>query len=140
MARALIAAGYAESVQDAFERILGYGMPGYVPRQGLGPVEAIRAIRAAGGLASLAHFPRGPRRTRRSCATSSTRGLNGLETHHASFRAPVREAVGAVARSLGLVETGGTDYHGDYGPYAESHDWLVMPDELVAGLRVALGR
>ena len=57
VARALIAAGYAESVQDAFERILGYGMPGYVPRQGLGPVEAIRAIRAAGGLASLAHFP-----------------------------------------------------------------------------------
>ena len=139
VARALIAAGYAESVQDAFERILGYGMPGYVPRQGLGPVEAIRAIRAAGGLASLAHFPEAT--THASLMRDLVdEGLNGLETHHASFRAPVREAVGAVARSLGLVETGGTDYHGDYGPYAESHDWLVMPDELVAGLRVALGR
>ena len=48
--------------------------------------------------------------------------------------------MGAVARALGLVETGGTDYHGDYGPYAESHAGLVMPEELVAGLRVALGR
>ena len=139
VARALIAAGYADSVQDAFERILGYGMPGYVPRQGLGPVEAIRAIRAAGGLASLAHFAEAP--THLPLLRDLVgEGLNGLETHHTSFRAPVREAVGAVARSLGLVETGGTDYHGDYGPYAESHAWLVMPEALAADLRVALGR
>ncbi len=44
----------------------------------------------------------------------------------------------ATARLLGLVETGGTDYHGDLGPYAGSHAGLVMPDELVAGLRAAL--
>jgi hypothetical protein len=44
----------------------------------------------------------------------------------------------ATARLLGLVETGGTDYHGDLGPYAASHAGLVMPDELVAGLRAAL--
>ena len=72
VARALIAAGHATSVEDAFARYLGWGMPGYVPRQGLGPVEAIRAIRSAGGLASLAHFPEAPAH-RRCCATSSTR-------------------------------------------------------------------
>ena len=113
VARALIAAGYAESVQDAFERILGYGMPGYVPRTGLGPVEAIRAIRAAGGLASLAHFPEAPDRSS-LLRDLIDEGLNGLESHHRSFdEATLREAVGAVARALGLVETGGTDYHGD---------------------------
>ena len=67
-------------------------------------------------------------------------GLNGLETHHSSFKAPARDGGGRGRAALGLVGTGGTDYHGDYGPYAESHAWLVMPDELVAGLRVALGR
>src|SRR4029079_11358079 len=97
VARALIAAGYADSFQDAFERILGYGMPGYVPRQGLGPVDAIRAIRAAGGLASLAHFPEAT--THASLMRDLVdQGLNGLETHHASFKAPVRDALGAVAR------------------------------------------
>ena len=50
VARALVAAGFAESVEDAFSRLLGWGMPGYVPRTGLGPAEAIEVIRTAGGL------------------------------------------------------------------------------------------
>ena len=37
LARALVAAGHAESVEDAFSRLLGHGQPGYVPRTGLGP-------------------------------------------------------------------------------------------------------
>ncbi len=139
VARALIAAGHATSVEDAFERILGYGMPGYVPRQGLGPVEAIHAIRAAGGLASLAHFAEAPAHLA-LLRELAGEGLNGLESHHRSFDAAARDAVGTVARDLGLVETGGTDYHGDLGPYAGSHDGLVMPETLVASLRAALGR
>jgi hypothetical protein len=65
-------------------------------------------------------------------------GLDGLETHHRSFDAETRTSMAACARLLGLVETGGTDFHGDTGPYAESHAALVMPDELVPGLRKAL--
>ncbi len=139
LARALMAAGFADSVDDAFKRIIGHGMPGYVPRTGLGPVEAIHAIRAAGGLSSLAHFAEAPRRVP-LLRELVTEGLEGLESHHRSFDAGTRDAVGAVARELGLVETGGTDYHGDLGPYAEAHAELVMPDDLVAGLRTALGR
>ncbi len=137
LARALVAGGHAESVEDAFRRILGQGQPGYVSRSGMGPVEAIRAIRAAGGLASIAHFPEAPRHlplVRELIAE----GLDGLETHHRSFDVETRDAMASVARLLGLVETGGTDYHGDLGPYADSHAGLVMPDPLVAGLREAL--
>ena len=114
-------------------------MPGYVPRQGLGPIDAIRAIRAAGGLASLAHFPEAPGQLPLLRELVEA-GLNGLETHHASFVAETRAAMVRVAATLGLVATGGTDYHGDYGPYAEAHDWLVLKDDLVERLRVALGR
>ncbi len=139
IARALIAAGLATSVDDAFARIIGHGQPGYVPRSGLGPVDAIRAIRAAGGLASLAHFAQAPRQVPLLRELREA-GLDGLESHHRSFDAPTRAAVGETARSLRLVETGGTDYHGDLGPYADSHAELVMPDALVRRLSAALGK
>ncbi len=137
LARALVKAGFAHSVEDAFCRILGHGLPGYVPRTGMGPVEAIDAIRAAGGLASVAHFAQAPQHLP-LLRDLVSRGLNGLETHHRSFDAETRESMSAVATLLGLVETGGTDYHGDTGDYAASHATLVMPDDLVDRLRAAL--
>ena len=137
VARALVAAGHAEDVEDAFERWLSWGRPAYVPRSGLGPIEAIHAIRAAGGLASLAHFPWAPDRIS-LLRTLMAEGLDGLETNHRSFDAEQREAMGTVAKALGLVPTGGTDYHGDLGTYAQAHAGLVMPDDLVDGVRAAL--
>lgn len=137
LARALVAAGHADTVEHAFRTILGHGLPGYVPRTGMDPVEAIRAIRHAGGLASIAHFGEAPSRIP-LLRELIAEGLDGLETHHRSFEAETREAMSACALRLGLVETGGTDYHGDTGSYAESHAGLAMPDDLVAGLRDAL--
>jgi 3',5'-nucleoside bisphosphate phosphatase len=137
LARALMAAGYAESVEDAFRRILGHGKPAYVPRDGLDPFEAITAIRRAGGIASVAHFSEAPDHLPLLRALVEA-GLNGLESHHRSFDEETRASVGAVARSLGLVETGGSDYHGDLGPYAETHAEMVMPEWLVAGVRAAI--
>jgi len=137
VARGLVAAGHAASVEDAFERYLSWGQPAYVPRTGLGPVEAIRAIRAAGGLASLAHFPWAPDRIS-LLRTLIAEGLDGLETNHRSFEPETRDAMASVAAALRLVGTGGTDYHGDMGTYAQSHAGLVMPDELVASVREAL--
>lgn len=137
VARALIEAGFATSVEDAFARIIGHGLPAYVPRTGLGPVDAIRAIRSAGGLAVLAHFAEAPRQLP-LLRELIGEGLDGLESHHRSFDAATRASVGEVARSLGLLETGGTDYHGDLGPYADSHAELVLPDALADGVRLAL--
>ena len=137
LARALVAAGHAESVDHAFRTILGHGLPGYVPRTGMDPIEAIRAIRRAGGLAAIAHFGEAPTRLP-LMRELIAEGLDGLETHHRSFPPETREAMAACGTLLGLVPTGGTDFHGDTGPYAEAHAGLVMPDDLVAGLRSAL--
>ncbi|MEW6225453.1 MAG: PHP domain-containing protein [Chloroflexota bacterium] len=139
IARALVTAGYAATVEDAFERLVGHGRPGYVPRTGVSPVEAIRAIRAAGGLAAVAHFYEAAA-WRPFLRELMAEGLDGLESHHRSFDEETRAAVAAVARDLGLVETGGTDHHGDSGPYAVSHAELVMPAPLVEGLRAAISR
>jgi 3',5'-nucleoside bisphosphate phosphatase len=137
VARALMEAGHADSVDDAFSRLIGFGGPAYVPRSGLDPIAAIRAIRAAGGLASLAHFWEAPSREPLIRELMDA-GLNGLETHHRSFLPETREAMSAFARQLGLVETGGSDYHGDHGPYAETHALLVIPGWLIDGVRAAL--
>ena len=139
LARALIELGGATSVEDAFERWLSRGRPAYVPREGLGPVAAISAIRRAGGLASLAHFSEAAR-LRRIVVELVEAGLGGLEVYYRSFDQPTVDSVAKVARSLGLVATGGSDYHGDREPYAATHAGLWVPPEVEEPLRVAIER
>jgi 3',5'-nucleoside bisphosphate phosphatase len=137
IARALIAAGFATSVEDAFSRIIGHGMPGYVRREGLGPDEAIHAIRAAGGLPVLAHFREAP--TRPDIVRELIdAGLGGLEVYYRSFDQPTVDAMTAVARAEGLVMTGGSDYHGDLGPYAATHARLWVPPAVADDLLAAI--
>ena len=92
IARALIAAGFATTVEDAFGRIIGHGAPGYVRREGLGPEEAIATIAAAGGIPVLAHFREAPTRldVMRELAEA---GLRGLEVYYRTFDAATVEAV-----------------------------------------------
>ena len=139
VARALIAAGHATSVEDAFGRLLGWGKPGYVPRNGLGPVEAIAAIRAAGGLPVLAHFGEAPSRVELLRELVDV-GLGGLEVYYRSFDAGTVAAVREVAVTLGLVATGGSDYHGDTSTYAEAHAGLWVPPEVGETLLERIGR
>jgi predicted metal-dependent phosphoesterase TrpH len=134
IARALMAAGFARSVEDAFARLIGHGCPAYVRREGLGPEDAIRSIRAAGGLPVLAHFREAPGRVELLRELVDV-GLGGLEVYYRSFDAATVAAVGRVADELGLARTGGTDYHGDLGPYAEAHAALWVPPEVGAAIQ-----
>jgi predicted metal-dependent phosphoesterase TrpH len=137
LARALIAAGHAVTVSEAFDRHLAPGRPAYVPRQGVGPVEAIRAIRAARGLPVLAHFADAPRQ-QPLIRELMDAGLVGLEVYYAEFERPVIDGLANVAGELGLLATGGTDYHGDLGSYGEAHASLWVPDEVGPPVRAAL--
>lgn len=137
IARALVEAGFATSVEDAFNRIIGHGAPGYIRREGLGPEDAIAAIRAARGIPVLAHFPEAPERVD-VLRELIEAGLAGLEVYYRSFDAATVEAVEAVARSLGLLATGGTDYHGDQGPYAAAHARLWVPPAVGERLLAAI--
>jgi len=139
IARLLVAAGHAPSVDAAMQGLLARGKPAYVPRQGLGPWEAIAAIRAAGGLPTLAHFADAPAR-RNLVAELIEAGLGGLEVHYRHFDAEAVAEMAAVARALRLVPTGGSDYHGDGETYAEAHATLFVPDEDASALFSALGR
>lgn len=137
VARALIAKGHATSVEDAFRRWLGHGMPAWSPRDGLGPHGAIAAIRAAGGVPVLAHF--GEARERYLVVQELIdHGLAGLEVHYRNWGRATIEAVSEAADKLRLLRTGGTDYHGDLGPYGEAHAGLWVPPAVGERLREAI--
>jgi 3',5'-nucleoside bisphosphate phosphatase len=137
VARALIRAGHAASVDDAFARYLNWGMPAYVPRYGIGPEEAIDAINEAGGIAVLAHSPSAPDRPELIDELRAA-GLGGLEVYYRSFVPETVERMRAFASARGLVATGGSDYHGDTMSYAEAQATTSVPDAVGEALLEAL--
>lgn len=139
LARALVRAGHARSVDDAMTRFLAPGRPAYEPRVGIGPRAAVEAIRAAGGLAAIAHFAEAPAQ-RPLIRELMEVGLGGLEVHYARFSADEVAGVDAVASELGLVATGGSDHHGHDDTYAESHAMLWVPPHAEMPLREGLAR
>jgi predicted metal-dependent phosphoesterase TrpH len=139
VARLMIASGHAGSVDEAFKRWLGRGCPAYVPREGIGPVRAITAIRAAGGLPVLAHF--GEAESHQALLRDlQVVGLGGLEVYYRTFDREHVESVGRVADELGLLKTGGSDFHGDTGSYAQVHAATWVPEVVGERLLNALAR
>lgn len=111
VARALVEAGYVESVREAFDRYISTGGPAYVARHRLTPEEAIALIHRAGGAAVMAHpslVPTWPTLLH----TLAAAGLDGVEVNHPANSAPTRLVLRAMAKKLGLITTGGSDFHG----------------------------
>jgi 3',5'-nucleoside bisphosphate phosphatase len=137
VARAMIACGYITSVEDAFSRYLSRGMPAYVPRKGLGPIEALQTTIAARGVPVLAHFSEAPERIPLLRELMEA-GLRGLEVYYRTYDQRTVESLRSIAAELRLVATGGSDYHGDRETYAEAHAQLWVPPLVEAPLRVAM--
>ncbi|HEV8392831.1 MAG TPA: PHP domain-containing protein [Vicinamibacterales bacterium] len=108
-ARALVAAGHVKDMHQAFDRWLGNGRPGFVPRVGPPPVDVIPLVHAAGGLISIAH----PGRTQIDEHLSGLRdaGLDAIEVYHSDHDEATTARYVALAAELGLLVTGGSDFH-----------------------------
>jgi predicted metal-dependent phosphoesterase TrpH len=111
IARALVEAGHASDTGDAFERWLGRDRPGFVPRAGAPPERVIAMVHEAGGLASLAHPGLAGIDDRIPALRDA--GLDAVEVYHSDHDELARERYAALAERLGLLLTGGSDYHGD---------------------------
>jgi 3',5'-nucleoside bisphosphate phosphatase len=119
IARAMVDAGYAGSVQEAFERYLGKGKAAYADRFRLAPSKAVELLTRAGALVVLAHpvqlcldLPS----AFRFIQELQTCGLGGLEVYTPYANDDDVKGYYEIARSLGLVVTGGSDFHGDSKP------------------------
>lgn len=137
IARAMISRGYVESVEDAFVRYLSRGRPAYVPRVGLGPIEAIQTTIAARGVPVLAHFAEAPDKLPLIRELIDA-GLRGLEVYYRTYDQRTVETLRSIAGHVHLLATGGSDYHGDRETYAEAHAQLWVPPLVEAPLRAAL--
>lgn len=135
-ARYLVEAGHARSTQDAFDRYLLRGRPGYVEQRWAALDEAVGMILAAGGTAVIAH----PARYRLSekgdlglwtlAETFREAGGQGIEVVSSSHGAADRERFARWSVQLGLAASLGSDFHDP----AESRVDLGGSQRLPAGL------
>jgi predicted metal-dependent phosphoesterase TrpH len=122
IARAMYEGGYVRSLQEAFDIYLGNQGKAYVEKFRFPPEEAIGMIREAKGVPGLAHpFTLGlnPEALREQLRELARLGLAGLEVFYPEH-SPEQEALYlSLARELGLLVTGGSDFHGDNKPEVE---------------------
>ncbi len=116
VADALVAKGVCGDRDDAFDRLLSPGRPGYVDRYAADLGEMITLVRAAGGVSVVAHpWARMSRRvlTGAALADLTDAGLAGIEVDHPDHDPDTRRQLGAIATALDLLVTGSSDHHGD---------------------------
>jgi predicted metal-dependent phosphoesterase TrpH len=139
VARALVADGWAVDVRDAFDRYLAAGRPAYVAKDQLGMRDAIAMVHAAGGLAVLAHP--GASATRERLEALASLGMDGVEVKHPSHSPQDTARIRTLADQLGLLPSGGSDWHGapdgprTIGMMHVPIEWLTRQDERIEALR-----
>lgn len=123
VAAAMVNAGFATDINDAFDRYLGNGRPACVPKERMDCEGAFDLILKAGGIPVLAHPYLIP------CRDAAHRmllveqlcdlGLKGLEVYYPKHTPEAVVQYLALAEKYDLLVTGGTDFHGDLIPDIE---------------------
>ncbi|MFI5683890.1 PHP domain-containing protein [Streptomyces sp. NPDC051636] len=116
VASALVELGVVPTVSDAFtEQWLADGGRAFVEKHETDPFEAIRLVKGAGGVCVFAH-PAAAKRGRTvpvsRIAEMAAAGLDGIEVDHMDHDADTRAWLRGLAKELGLLATGSSDYHG----------------------------
>jgi predicted metal-dependent phosphoesterase TrpH len=131
----------ARDSRDAFDRYLGAGKPAFVAKLRLSVAEAIELAHRAGGLAILAHP--GPEGRREPIERYAALGLDGVEVRHPGHSAEDISRIGTLVDFLGLVPSGGSDWHGAsdgprvLGSMRVPAEWLVRQEARVAERRAS---
>lgn len=127
VATALVRGGYVETVREAFDQYLARGRPGFVEKPDVPAAEILSIVHDAGGVGVLAHPGHW---------TSSDHirqlievGLDGIETTHPSHDSSLQQYYQRLARGYGVLETGGSDYHGWSDDEEEDLGGIGLPRE-----------
>jgi len=134
VARAVVRAGAALDVNEAFDLYLGRNKPAYADKVLPTFAEVADLVHAAGGVVSAAHLR--DRATRPYLARLKEQGLDAVEVRHPRHATDTRSRIAGIATALDLARTGGSDWHGDIGP-GEEHGSLgsqTVPEEWLARL------
>jgi predicted metal-dependent phosphoesterase TrpH len=121
IAQVLVNKGYVSSVRDAFKQYLGQGGSAYFDKEMFTPRRAIELVRKAGGIPVLAH-PVQLKKENFAQLTSAIKdladmGLGGVEVIHSDHRESLIHELAELAERFGLLQTGGSDFHGANKPH-----------------------
>jgi len=116
----LVRKKYVKTMQEAFNKYLAEEGRAFTEREEVPLDEGIQRMREAGGIPVIAHPVRLGRRTAAEeaewIAAAKDMGMLGLEVRHSDHDAAAVARYTALANRLGLLTTGGSDYHGTYKP------------------------
>ncbi|TFH06984.1 MAG: PHP domain-containing protein [Candidatus Thorarchaeota archaeon] len=137
LARILIESGVVKDINEAFSKFLATGKPAYVPRPKISTIEVIGLLRNSGAVPVLAHpLLIEDVDLKQLIQLLKSHGLEGVEVDY-GYREPELldrvESIRKITEELGLITTGGSDYHGDDGHYSLGE--IVTPVETIDLLR-----
>lgn len=114
----LMAQGYVGSVEEAFETLLSPKGKYYVPPKRITSFEAIAFIRSVGAVPILAHpfLNLNEAELRAFLPEAKKYGLMGMETVYSKYSAEEEKLARTIAAEYGLLESGGSDFHGENKP------------------------
>ena len=120
VAEAMVKAGHAENINDAFDRYLGNGRPACVSKERMACRDAFDLIGRAGGIPVLAHpyLVAGGASDRLSGLLKQLcdMGLKGIEVYYPKHTPEAVSRYLELAATYRLSITGGTDFHGELIP------------------------
>lgn len=144
-AQVMLQKGYAKDKNEAFDKWLGDGKPGYADRPRLTAEVAVALIRQAGGVAVLAHpftLHIGKEAMAKLFLELAGVGLAGVECYYSEHSADLTKDFLEMAKQANLVPTGGSDFHGEVSPgisLGSGFGGLNVPDEVLAQLEARRG-
>ncbi|WP_027367138.1 PHP domain-containing protein [Desulfocurvibacter africanus] len=142
IAQVLQEKGYVKTLQDAFEKYLASGGKAYVPKVVLSPDKAVAMLKAEGATVCLAH-PRLYKKVNLATlegflARMKPLGLDGLEARYPEHSPEDTRNYENLAARLGLVVSGGSDFHGLNKPHlrlGKGRGDLYVPYSVLEGLK-----
>ncbi len=110
IAKAITNAGGTSSVIEAYAKYIHDDSPVYVARKTVSPQDAVEIIYDAGGIPVIAH-PHDIDIAESLIKELMTHGLRGIEAYHRKHSPACVEYFSSMAENLGLIVTGGSDFH-----------------------------
>jgi predicted metal-dependent phosphoesterase TrpH len=145
IADALIAKGYFTDRNQAFEGLLNDGGAAYVARRRLTATQAIELTTASGGVTVIAHpltMGLHGHPFIEALVDLKEEGLVGIEAHHPLHDIALRDRLVGIANDLGLIATGGSDFHGTGKPgyrVGTGTGDLKIPEDAFEAIQQAIG-
>ena len=110
IARAITNAGGTTNIMDAYAKYIHDDSPVYVQRKTVSPFDAVEIIYDSGGIPVIAH-PHDIDIAESLIKELMTCGLRGVEAYHRKHSPACVEYFSSIAEKLGLIVTGGSDFH-----------------------------